>query len=296
MLILGIDFTSAPSPGKPLVAAVGWLSGARLAIERLDAWESFAGFERALQQPGPWVAGLDFPFGFPRAFSDFNQLPAGWQDCVGWLERFHTDDHRADRARYRAWIAAFRDAQAPGNKHPRRLADERAGAVSPLMVYGVPVGMMLLEGAVRLRRAEGSVLPLRPLDSERVALEAYPGLAVRGLLGEKVRYKADGRQDDSLRAANRGRLLAAAAGAPALQTYGVQLQIEPALAAACLGDHRGDRLDALLCALQAAWAYTRRETGWGLPSGLPAYVSENEGWICDPQIQAPWGQHPAPLQ
>ena len=42
----------------------------------------------------------------------------------------------------------------------------------------------------------------------------------------------------------------------------------------------GDNLDALLCALQAAWAYTQRKNGYGIPSKS----HRGEGWIVDPGL------------
>jgi hypothetical protein len=41
-----------------------------------------------------------------------------------------------------------------------------------------------------------------------------------------------------------------------------------------------DALDSLLCAVQAAWAYTRRATDYGVPPECDGL----EGWILDPQL------------
>jgi predicted RNase H-like nuclease len=41
-----------------------------------------------------------------------------------------------------------------------------------------------------------------------------------------------------------------------------------------------DTLDSLLCAVQAAWAYTRRETDYGIPDECDPL----EGWILDPAL------------
>lgn len=42
-----------------------------------------------------------------------------------------------------------------------------------------------------------------------------------------------------------------------------------------VGDATGDRLDAVLCAMQAAWAWQRRDDNYG----LPMRVDPLEGWI-----------------
>jgi hypothetical protein len=48
-----------------------------------------------------------------------------------------------------------------------------------------------------------------------------------------------------------------------------------------IDDPMGDTLDALLCAIQAAWAYTQREHGYG----IPATCDPLEGWIVDPEMR-----------
>ncbi len=43
-------------------------------------------------------------------------------------------------------------------------------------------------------------------------------------------------------------------------------------------DPTGDQLDALLCSIQAAWAWTQRSANYGAPTDFDAI----EGWIADP--------------
>jgi hypothetical protein len=43
-------------------------------------------------------------------------------------------------------------------------------------------------------------------------------------------------------------------------------------------DPSGDSLDALLCAVQAAWSWTQRRNNYGEPEGSDTL----EGWIADP--------------
>jgi predicted RNase H-like nuclease len=45
-------------------------------------------------------------------------------------------------------------------------------------------------------------------------------------------------------------------------------------------DPTGDHLDALLCAIQAAWAWTMRDHAYGAPRDADAI----EGWIADPSL------------
>ena len=45
-------------------------------------------------------------------------------------------------------------------------------------------------------------------------------------------------------------------------------------------DPSGDHLDALLCAVQAAWAWRRHDAGFGAPET----VDHLEGWIADSHL------------
>lgn len=48
-------------------------------------------------------------------------------------------------------------------------------------------------------------------------------------------------------------------------------------------DAPGDTLDAVICSLQAAWAWGRRDRDWDIPPG----TDPNESWIVDPALPAP---------
>jgi hypothetical protein len=69
MKIYGVDFTSVPSSKKPITWAQCDLDGELLRLTTFGTLTSFDAFEKFLVQPGPWVAGLDFPFGQPRSLS-----------------------------------------------------------------------------------------------------------------------------------------------------------------------------------------------------------------------------------
>ena len=53
-------------------------------------------------------------------------------------------------------------------------------------------------------------------------------------------------------------------------------------------DPAADALDSVLCAVQAAWAYSRREEDWG----IPPECDPNEGWILDPALLRTTEQQP----
>ena len=135
--IRGIDFTSAPSRRKPLTCVTAIAhdrhGGARkLEIQALDRWPAFAGLEAALAQPGPWVAGFDFPFGQARRFVETIGWPCDWAGYVGHVGTM-------DRAAFRRALDDYRRDRAPGDREHRRAMDAATGAISPQKLHGVPV-------------------------------------------------------------------------------------------------------------------------------------------------------------
>src|SRR3954462_13620623 len=77
--LAGVDFTSAPRRGKPIVWAWGrWQRPGLLKLERFEEKTSHAAFEESLRQPGPWLAAFDMPFGLPRELVAVLGWPADW--------------------------------------------------------------------------------------------------------------------------------------------------------------------------------------------------------------------------
>jgi hypothetical protein len=68
MRVLGIDFTNAPRRSKPIICLRCTFTDGVLRAEKPDGCSGFEDFEGALQAPGVWVAGIDFPFGQSRTF------------------------------------------------------------------------------------------------------------------------------------------------------------------------------------------------------------------------------------
>jgi len=66
--VLGIDFTSRPRWQKPITCLKCVLDGRTLRAGQVNEWTRFGEFEEALQAQGPWIAGIDLPFGQPRRF------------------------------------------------------------------------------------------------------------------------------------------------------------------------------------------------------------------------------------
>jgi hypothetical protein len=136
-----------------------------------------------------------------------------------------------------------------------------------------PVAYML-HAAVPLLLEAGVHIPgLHEGDPRRVALEAYPGLLAREILGRRS-YKSDekGKQTPERLIARKDLVTALEQGRTRL---GVRLKLTHAQRDALVDDASGDRLDAVLCLLQAAWAARQGAPRYGLPEDLDPL----EGWI-----------------
>ncbi len=268
-LIHGVDFTSAPRKAKPITIATGRIRAGALDLEALDELDNFHAFEAWLARPGPWVAGFDFPFGLPRqALRDLD-----WPQTLPELTRHCT---ALGRPAFRAALDRHRAARPVGTKFCYRRGDASASAHSPLKLVNPPVALMFLEGAARLVNAGIDIPGMVAGDPRRVALEAYPGFAVRQIFASRVpvSYKNDARAKQTLDQHRiRKRILGTIV---ADQTpFGIPLRASSGLLRALQSDGRGDLLDAALCALQAAWAWQRRDRRYGLPAGIDPV----EGWI-----------------
>lgn len=274
MRIYGLDFTSAPRRGKPITCAAGTLENGLLRIEALVAFESFETFENFLASPEPWVAGIDFPFGQPAALRRDLGWPDAWEDYVRLVGAMSITEFERVLGEYRA-------ARPEGEKHHLRETDRRAGSRSPMMLYGVPVARMFFRGAPRLERAGVDVVPCRRRSSERVVVEAYPALLARRYIGRRS-YKSDTRRGHTTeREAARRELLRALQGEALARDYGLGLAVPTGLIEEFATDGSADRLDAMLCAVQAAWSWSRR----GSDFGMPPEVDPHEGWIADPALE-----------
>jgi hypothetical protein len=264
--LVGCDFTSSPTRRKPIVLATGHAVQERVVLERLHKLDSLADFGHWLGSPTPWIGGFDVPFGLPRELVEHLGWPTDWRDCMR---------HYAglSREEIRRTFAAFCDARPAGQKFAHRRFDRLAGSSSSMKWVNPPVAYML-HAAVPLLLAAGVHLPgLHDGDPQRVALEAYPGLLARELIGRRS-YKNDDRskQTPERLIARKDVVTALEAGRTRL---GLRLKVSHAQRDALVEDASGDALDAVLCLMQAAWAWRQGAPRYGLPVGLDPL----EGWI-----------------
>lgn len=270
MLVYGIDFTSSPTPRRPLVVAQCRLDGDTLRLEDLLRLRSLEQLERSLRTSGEWVAGFDFPFGQPRKLLRNLGWPEDWEGYVGRVGEL-------SRPEFEDLFKMYKAARPSGDKEHRRRTDEVAQSISPMKLDFVPVGKMFFEGAPRLMRSSVSVLPCRPTDDPRVAVEAYPALVARALIGRRSYKRTSGKRVQP-RVDVRRKLVAELLGDGVRERYGVGFDCGHFLSDEMIADEGGDLLDAALAAVPAAWAWKRRDRGWG----IPADADPVEGWIVDP--------------
>ena len=269
MRIYGLDFTSAPGRKKPLIVLGCRLDAVTLRVEDSQTLTDFGGFENFLSRLGPWVCGMDFPFGQPRSLVSALGWPEGWEGYVGKVGELSKVD-------FEDAIRADMATRPPGSKWRYRLADRRSGSSSAMMLFRVPVGKMFYQGAPRLLASGVRVEPCRRNGDTRVAVEAYPAVVARRFLG-RTAYKRDAVPDTPERKAARETLVAGLASTTLEQIYGFTVEMDDHWREEFVADPSADALDSLLCAVQAAWAYLERDESFG----VPPECDTDEGWIVD---------------
>jgi hypothetical protein len=269
MNVMGIDFTSSPKPAKPITCLCCVLEDGILSATVLRELKCFEEFETLLATPGPWIAGIDFPFGQSRKFIE----RIGWPNTWAGYSNYAWSLGRIEFCRR---LNEFRKSQAKGDKEYLRATDRIAGSISPQKLYFVPVGKMFFEGTPRLINAGVTVPRLQSGDPTRIVVEAYPKLLAERFI-PKQPYKSDNKKKQiAAQHAARCKLLKQIMDND-LVDYGFRVVANASLAK----DPTGDQLDALLCAIQAAWSWTQREKGFGAPNTVDVL----EGWIADPKCR-----------
>ena len=278
-LLLGCDFSSAPNPRKAIVLAFGSLKDGCVKLSHLARFTSLAAFADWLALPQSWVGAFDMPFGLPRELVQSLGWPTDWSSCLAYYAAL-------SRAQIRTEFAAFCCARPVGGKFAHRATDFAAGSSPSMKWVNPPVAFMLHAGVPLLLQAGASLPGLHTVSAVdecgdavgpvKIALEAYPGLLAREVLGHRS-YKADdkARQTPERLIARKDLITALEQGGTRL---GLRLKLSHAQRDAVVDDARGDALDAVLSLMQAGWAQTRHLAG-DSRYGLPTAMDPLEGWI-----------------
>ena len=271
-MLVGCDFSSSPTKRKPIVVALGSSKQGRVQLQELLRFETLDAWSQWLAQPIDWVGGFDLPFGLPRELVETLKWPTDWLTCMGHYASLSRDDIRQQ-------FKAFCNARPVGHKFAHRQTDGPAGSSPSMKWVNPPVAFVMHAGVPRLIAA-GVTLPgmyVPPVTSgfKRIGLEAYPGLLARELIGNQS-YKSDdkAKQTPERLIARKQLLQALEVGQTRL---GLRLKLTHAQHDSLVADASGDCLDAVLCMVQAAWAFAQHSVGHGC-YGLPLFDSL-EGWI-----------------
>jgi signal transduction histidine kinase len=273
MKIFGIDFTSAPGNKKPITVAEGELKQGILGIHKIHTLVSFDEFEDFLKQKGPWVAGIDFPFGLPGAFLSTLGLPHNWPGYVQALIR-------RPRGEFEKKVKRFKSKHPSPYKEPLRFTDILASSQSPLKLVNAPVAKMFYEGSKRVYQSDASILPCRPKKENRIILEAYPALVARRFTGP---YKSE-TKDTPQKKSSRKNIVSGILSLNFKNEFGFSVTIDDIIKDEMQRDYKGDFLDAVLCSLQASWAYQQGKPNYGIPTENNS-LTQSEGWIIDPSLK-----------
>ena len=279
MKIYGVDFTSAPSKTKPIVCAIANLqtqptSGdfRLLTIEGFERFINLEIFMDFLRRSPLWIAGVDFPLGLPRRLIE-NLRWGTWQEYVQRVGQMTKQE-------FVETLNQYRQGRAMGDREHLRETDRLRGAISPMKVYGVPVGKMFFAGAPPMLQAGFSILPCHRTEDPRLVFEVYPAMVARALIGRQS-YKSDTRQKQTSAMSDlRQQMINAWRVSHRPETigmhtkYGLCLELSDRLADQCIEDASGDTIDAVFASIQAAWS-------WQQPNfGIPESCDRLEGWIC----------------
>lgn len=266
MPLIGVDFTSRPDRRKPVLLAQGECSTTVVVLRALQRFDTLGGLAEWLRSQPRWVGGFDLPFGLPRELVLAWNWPTEWPDCI---ERFCG----CERAELRARFMAFCASRPPGAKFAHRACDRPAGSSPSMKWVNPPVAWMLHAGMPLLRAAHAHFPAHEEAQAHvpRVALEAYPGLLAREVIGRRSYKSDDAARQTADRQLARQAIVEALEGG--LTRLGLRLRTSDELRATLVDEARGDALDATLCLMQAAWA--AKQPRWGLPET----VDPLEGWI-----------------
>lgn len=264
--LVGCDFSCSPSSRKPIVIATGTIRNGRVLLANLERLNSLDSFEKWLCVEREWVGAFDFPFGLPRELIVQLGWPMQWLSLITYYASLSRPDIRNT-------FALYCNARPVGQKFAHRRVDKLCGSSPSMKWVNPPVAFMLHAGVPRLLKAGVHLPGLCSGDFKRVALEGYPGMLAREILGKRS-YKSDDKSKQTPE-----RLIARKDMITGLENgrtrLGLRLKVSHSQRDALVDDASGDSLDAVLCLMQAAWAFHR-----GAPMyGLPLDMDELEGWI-----------------
>ena len=274
MKVFGVDFTSRPRKSKPITCAECRFDGQTLSLTSIHTIFSFAEFDRWLTSPGPWIAGLDFPFGQAHQLIQNLGWPTTWSGYMALIAAM-------PREAFVQLLEDYKQDRATGDKEHLRETDRLAKSASPQKLYNPPVWKMFYEGAKRLYRSSLNIEPLRPTNDNRTVIEVYPAFFIRRYIG-RMPYKSDSRAKQTQeKQAARIELIQALQAKAFRHEYQFNIALSSEFRDLLIEDVAGDELDAFICTIEAAWSWNQRNENLGIPLN----VDPAEGWIVSQGLQ-----------
>ncbi|MBA7472360.1 hypothetical protein ES707_07684 [subsurface metagenome] len=132
-----------------------------------------------------------------------------------------------------------------------------------------------------LLRSPCTVIPFRVgCGGAGIIVEGYPKLVAVKAIGRQG-YKSDlPAPKNAHHQEFRNSILKWIQSPAAQRVYGTGVGIAESVVSDCLDDPKGDKLDAVLCVIQAAWSLSKRQARFGVPDDCDLL----EGWIVDPGL------------
>jgi hypothetical protein len=188
-MLIGCDFSSRPTRRKPIVVARGHPGrGQALCLDALQTFDTLDGFADWLARPLSWVGGFDLPFGLPRELVETLDWPRQWEPCIRPFRGFGPPRCSCPLQGLLRCAAGGRQVRPPRDRSACRL--------QPVDEMGEPAGGLhaacRCAAAAGCRRSPAGRAVAAGGARQRVALEAYPGLLAREVLGMRS-YKSDDR-------------------------------------------------------------------------------------------------------
>ncbi len=273
MKIFGVNFTDNPTPKRPItIAHCVFKKSHGLSVNKVESFSAISDFELFLKEKGPWFAGVNFPLGQPKQFLDKMSLPPEWNHYIKDIQKWK-------QTGFEKKVKQYLSKLPKGTKTPLRITDIFAGVGSPLKATGNHSLHQFFGGSNCLLKSGASIIPCFPKKDNRVIIETLPALVARRFkVQEKTGKKTKSDSEHIHKEVIKG-----------LETpefehdFDFKLFIDDTLKLKCIEDANGYSLDAILSAVQTAWAYNMGKPNYGIPD-LQHPSIQSEGWIIDPSL------------
>lgn len=273
MKIFGINFTENPSPKNSIsIAICDFKKNHGLSVHKVESFSSLADFEAFLKLKGPWFAGVNFPLGQPKQFLEKMSLPAGWNNYI-------KNIHKWKPSEFEKKVKQYTTKLPKGTKLPLRITDIFAGGESPLKNKGSHSLGRFYEGTQSLLKSGVSIFPCYPKKDNRIVIETLPSLVARRFKVQEGHGKKKKSESEIIH-----KEVIKGLETPEFEhDFDFKLFIDDTLKLHCIEDVKGNSLDAILSAVQTAWAYNVGKPNYGIPD-LHHPSIQSEGWIIDPSL------------